>query len=150
MSFLAVTGLISFFESRPPTALSGRLAGHGWTVSLIKRAVHTLFALAVTTLIAGICTGPAAAYHFNRVAPYGLIGNLLALPVISAIVMPSALIGTLLMPLGLEQLAFQVMERGLETMMVISGWTATLPGARWVVPATIQVARSSWRAEHCG
>jgi competence protein ComEC len=150
MSFLAVTGLISFFESRPRTVLSGRFAGQGWTVILIRRAVHTLFAFAVTTIIASICTGPAAAYHFNRVAPYGLIGNLLALPVISAIVMPSALIGTLLMPLGLEQLAFQLMERGLEAMMVISDWTATLPAQDGSSLATIQVARSSWRAGYYG
>jgi competence protein ComEC len=136
MSFLAVTGLISFFESRPRHGLgfTGRLGGGGWITVLFSRAVHALSALAVTTIIASICTGPAAAYHFNRVAPYGLIGNLLALPVISAIVMPSALLGTLLMLLGLEQPAFQLMQRGLEAMMVISDWTAPLPGAKWVIP----------------
>jgi competence protein ComEC len=96
--------------------------------------LNTLFALATTTVIASICTGPAAAYHFNRIAPYGLIGNLLALPVISAIVMPAALIGTLLMLLGLEQPVFQLMERGLEAVMIISDWTAALPGAKWIVP----------------
>jgi len=136
MSFLAVTGLISFFESRPrrEDGLLNRLAGQGWIMVLAKRALHTLFALATTTVIASICTGPAAAYHFNRIAPYGLIGNLLALPVISAIVMPAALIGTLLMLLGLEQPVFQLMERGLEAVMIISDWTAALPGAKWIVP----------------
>jgi competence protein ComEC len=136
MSFLAVTGLISFFESRRgrQIGLLDRRAGRSWFVIMGSRAVGALFALAATTIIAGICTGPAAAYHFNRVAPYGLIGNLLAVPVISAIVMPSALIGTLIMPLGLEQLAFEVMERGLKAVMAISDWTAALPGAQWVVP----------------
>jgi competence protein ComEC len=136
MSFLAVTGLISFFESRrgrETSPLRG-LAGHGWFAVTARRFIRASFALAATTVIAGICTGPAAAYHFNRVAPYGLIGNLLAVPVISALVMPGALIGTLLMPLGLEQPAFAAMERGLTSVMVISDWTAALPGAQWVVP----------------
>jgi competence protein ComEC len=136
MSFLAVTGLVSFFEcwrQRESGWFLSRGRG-GWPVYLARRVGAALFGLAVTTIIAGICTGPAAAYHFNRVAPYGLIGNLLALPVVSAIVMPMALLGTLLMPLGLEPSAFRVMEIGLKAVMAVSDWTAGLPGAQWVVP----------------
>jgi competence protein ComEC len=132
MSFLAVTGLLSFFEAwRGIERYSERM---GWVHYVLRRSAAALLALGATTIIAGICTGPPAAFHFNRIAPYGLIGNLLAVPVVSAVVMPMALIGSLLMPLGLEQWAFQLMGIGLKAVMSISDWTASLPGAQIVVP----------------
>jgi competence protein ComEC len=135
MSFLAVTGLLSFFEcwrARENAWLN--LGRRSWPVLILRRGGTALMAMAATTIIAGVCTGPPAAYHFNRISPYGLIGNLLALPVVSAVVMPTALAGTLLMPLGLEQAAFSLMGLGLEAVMTISNWTAALPGAQFVVP----------------
>jgi competence protein ComEC len=89
----------------------------------------------VTTLIAGLCTGPPAAYHFGRVSPYSILGNLLALPVVSSIVMPMALAGTVAMAFGLDHLPFAVMHFGLKAVMSISDWIAGLPGARLVMPA---------------
>ena len=47
--------------------------------------------MAFTTLIAGGLSSIAAVYHFGRLAPYSLLANLLALPVVSIIVMPMAL-----------------------------------------------------------
>jgi competence protein ComEC len=136
MSFLAVTGLLSFFESWRATenALPNLRTRQGWFVFVFSRVGATIVVLAATTIIAGICTGPPAAYHFNRISPYGLIGNLLALPVISAVVMPMALAGALLMPLGIEQVPFSIMGIGLKAVMSISDWTASLPGAQLVVP----------------
>jgi competence protein ComEC len=132
MSFLAVTGLLSFFEAWHGISRNGERLG--WVRYALKRGAAALLALSATTIIAGISTGPPAAFHFNRIAPYGLIGNLLAVPVVSAVVMPMALLGSLLMPLGLEQWAFQLMGIGLKTVMSISDWTASLPGAQIVVP----------------
>jgi competence protein ComEC len=140
MSFLAVTGLLSFFEARrverlvPPTLRRGRV------VHAVTRLVVAFLTLAATTVIAGICTGPPAAYHFGRVSPYSLVGNLLALPIVSSIIMPMALAGTMLMAVGLEHLPFVIMHIGLKSLMAISDWTASLPGARYVVPAQTAVS----------
>ena len=137
MSFLAVTGLLSFFETwrAADNTWPSYRARQGWLVFAFSRVGATLLALAATTIIASICTGPPAAYHFNRISPYGLIGNLLALPVVSAVVMPMALTGALLMPLGIEQAAFSIMGMGLKAVMAISDWTAGLPGAQVIVPS---------------
>src|SRR5204863_5126390 len=35
-----------------------------------------------SSLLAGLATTPYAAYHFHRIAPYGVIANLLAMPVV--------------------------------------------------------------------
>ena len=40
--------------------------------------------LMLASLVAGLATTPYAAFHFHRLAPYGVIANLLAMPVVSA------------------------------------------------------------------
>ena len=40
--------------------------------------------LILASLVAGLATTPYAAYHFHRLAPYGVLANLLAMPVVSA------------------------------------------------------------------
>ena len=58
------------------------------TTTLARRALlrvswQALLGVALTTLIAGLATAPFAAYHFERVATYSLLGNLLAAPLVS-------------------------------------------------------------------
>jgi competence protein ComEC len=134
MSFLAVTGLLSFFESRRMERSFSPTMRRGRVINAVMRLALTFLTLTATTVIAGICTGAPAAYHFGRVSPYSLVGNLLALPVVSAIIMPMALAGTVLMAVGFEHLPFAIMHIGLRSLMMISDWTASLPGARYFVP----------------
>jgi competence protein ComEC len=134
MSFLAVMGLLAFHEAwfadrdREPSAPSGpfmRTARFLW---------RSFLAIAFTTLIAGGLSSIAAVYHFGRLAPYSLLANLLALPVVSVIVMPMALAAALLMPLGLEALPLHVMNEGMSLVLAISDWVRNLPGAVGTLP----------------
>ena len=65
-----------------------------------------MLGLLTTTLVASIATAPYAAYHFQSLNPYGLIANALALPLVSLVVMPSAVLGVLAYPLGLDRLVW--------------------------------------------
>ncbi len=47
---------------------------------------HNLAGLILASLVAGLATTPYGAYHFHRAAPYGVLANLLAMPVVSALV----------------------------------------------------------------
>ena len=140
MSFLAVTGLLSFFEARRMEQSLRPTLRRGRVIHAVMRLALAFLTLAVTTVIAGICTGPPAAYHFGRVSPYSLVGNLLALPVVSSIIMPMALAGTVLMLVGFEHLPFAIMHIGLRCLMAISDWTASLPGARYFVPGQTAIS----------
>ena len=40
--------------------------------------------LLLVSLLAGTATIPYVAYHFHRISPYGVIANLMAMPVVSA------------------------------------------------------------------
>jgi competence protein ComEC len=129
MSFLAVMGLAAFFEwwnARPayvPLQSSSRM----WrTVLYISRV---LVGSILTSLVAGGFSSLAAAYHFGRMAPYGVIANALSLPIVSLAVMPAALASAVLMPLGLEYYPLKLMEFGLWLTMQISDFVASFPHA---------------------
>jgi competence protein ComEC len=134
MSFLAVMGLASFFEWWNQRAERDIGPTRGFVVRWARRGLVLAVASVATSLIAGTLSGIPAAYHFGRVAPYGVVANALALPIVSIAVMPMALLATLLMPFGLEAAPLLVMEKGLKTMMQISDWVAAWPHAGFALP----------------
>jgi competence protein ComEC len=85
--------------------------------------------LILASLVAGLATTPYAAYHFHRLAPYGVIANLLAMPVVSAWVMPMGILGVLAMPFGFDALFWQLMGDGIDWMIFVALWVTSLPGA---------------------
>ena len=102
MSFMAVMGLAAFFEywNRPKPEREFRVEGKGMYYA--RKFYTVALASILTSLVAGGFSSIPAAYHFGRLAPYGVLANGLAIPVISLVVMPFALLSVVLMPLGLE------------------------------------------------
>lgn len=131
LSFVAVIALVAFYEFIQGRRTKGvRL---GTDRSPLRRMVTSVgvyfWGVALTTLIAGAATGPVAAYHFNRVAVYGLLGNLLAVPLVGAIIMPLAILALVAMPFGLEYWPLYLMGEGIALVTGIAASVATLPGA---------------------
>jgi competence protein ComEC len=134
MSFLAVMGLAGFFEwwnSRQQN-FESRKVGFVWRWS--RKLLLLVLASLITSVIAGGLSGIAAAHHFGRIAPFGVVANALALPVVSIVIMPSALLSVLAMPFGMERLPLLVMEQGLRLLMIISDWVAGWPKAGVLMP----------------
>ncbi|MEF2550182.1 ComEC/Rec2 family competence protein [Aurantimonas sp. A2-1-M11] len=77
-------------------------------------------AIAATSLFAGTATAPYAGYHFHRLAVFGFVANLLTMPLFSLWIMPLALVGTLLVPFGLDALPFQAMGAGIWLVLEIA------------------------------
>jgi competence protein ComEC len=94
--------------------------------SLVGRALRYLLlaaaGLAVTSIVAGGATAIYAAWHFQQMPSLGLFTNLTAMPIVSAIVMPFAVLGALAMPFGLDGPFFQVMGLGLSATIAIAKW----------------------------
>ncbi|WP_409077737.1 ComEC/Rec2 family competence protein [Roseovarius sp. SCSIO 43702] len=122
MSFAATTALIAVFAW-----LRDRDA---WLGPRWVRPVTTVF---VSSLVAGVATAPFAAAHFNQIAHFGLVANLLSVPLMGALVMPAAVMSVCLMPLGLDWIALWVMGQGLGWILGVAHWVAGLDGARGVV-----------------
>jgi len=133
MSFAATLALIAAYERGLPwktkyadTPLGARIALWG---------VYEIAGLIFASLIAGLGTTPYAAYHFHRMAPYGVLANLLAMPIVSAWIMPAGMLGLLAMPFGFDDPLWKLMGMGIEWMSAIALWVASLPGAVGRIPA---------------
>lgn len=130
MSFAAALALIAAYQYGLP-------GGEFWrsnadTVSAARAALwgtREIAAIILVSLVAGLATTPYAAYHFHRVAPYGVLANLLAMPVVSAWVMPMGILGVLTLPLGFDAPFWQLMGQGIDWMIAVALWVSSLPGA---------------------
>ncbi len=129
MSFAATAALIAFYEARPSIRLFA-----AWP-AVIAMPLLVMVDAALTTVMASAAVDPLAAYHFHRLATYSVIGNVLATPFVSLIVMPMALVALVAMPFGLESWPLLAMDKGIDGMLAVAGFTANLPGAVIAVPA---------------
>jgi competence protein ComEC len=91
--------------------------------------IREICALVLVSLVAGLATMPYAAFHFHRLAPYGILANLAAMPVFSLWIMPAGLTGVLLMPFGFDAPLWRLMGAGVDWMIAVATWVAALPGA---------------------
>lgn len=114
MSFAAVAALISAYEVATPRLAAWKADHPGW----LGVSLHYLANTVLSTLIAGSATAVYGAYHFNRFAVWSVVANALAVP-LSGLAMPFAVLGLLLMPLGLDEWAWVPM-----------GWCVA--GVNWV------------------
>ncbi|WFU20300.1 ComEC/Rec2 family competence protein [Bradyrhizobium sp. CB3481] len=133
MSFAATLGLVALVQIGMPRLFA--TADHTATARAALWGGRELTMLLLASLVAGLATMPYAAFHFHRVTPYGVLANLAAMPVVSAIVMPAGLLGLVAMPFGFDRLFWAIMGFGIDWMIAVTQWVAALPGAVGRVPA---------------
>lgn len=131
LSFAATVALIAGFGVLDGQVMRERL----------PRWVLPLFTLVLSSVIAGAATAPFAAATFNRFTDYGLVANLLTVPVMS-LLMAAGAVAALLAPIGLAAPALWVMELAARWILFVAHWIAGLEGAvtpisapgPWVLP----------------
>jgi competence protein ComEC len=127
MSFAATLALVAGYQQ----GLSWMSQG-GDTPLAAKLALwggREILGLLIVSLLAGTATIPYIAYHFHRISPYGVVANLIAMPIVSAWVMPVGILGLMSMPLGLDSWCWRLMGEGIEWMMRVASWVTSFPGA---------------------
>jgi competence protein ComEC len=127
MSFAATLALIAAYERGLPWMTAGADTSLGARVALWGG--REIIALILASLVAGLATTPYAAYHFHRLAPYGVLANLLAMPIVSIWVMPMGLLGLLAIPFGFDGALWRLMGDGIDWMVAVALFVAHLPGA---------------------
>jgi competence protein ComEC len=133
MSFAAVVALIAAYEgpfSRFNAGGWGEKEERPWW----RKPVVYVIASIATTIVATLATAPYALYHFNRLAPYGLVANLLALPLTGIAVMPLIMVAFLLMPFGLENWALQPLGWAVKAVNLIALEVGGWKGAGLLLP----------------
>lgn len=74
----------------------------------------------IASAVAGAATAPYGLYHFQRLAPYGILANVATMPLFSFWVMPAALASALAMPFGLDAPFLHVMGWGLSAVFTVT------------------------------
>ena len=124
MSFAAVVALIAAYETG---------VGRGESGGLDRRLLLYVGGVALTTLVASAATTPFSIYHFSRFPTYGIVTNLIAVPVTGVWIMPWGMLGMILIPLGLGGPCFALMGQGIEIIIAAAAFVAELPGAALAV-----------------
>jgi competence protein ComEC len=127
MSFAATLGLVALVQIGMPRLFAS--PDHSPTARVALWGGRELVTLTLASLVAGFATTPYAAFHFHRVTPYGVLANLAAMPVVSAVVMPAGMLGLVAMPFGFDGVFWNLMGWGIDWMIAVTKWVAALPGA---------------------
>lgn len=131
MSFGAVAALVAVFERSGSVRQS--LADREGPLSVLGEGPRRIFLyiaiLSLTTVVATAATAPFALYHFGRVANFGLLANLLAVPVMAFWVMPLGLLAVLLAPVGLGEVPAVAMGWGIEVILAVAAEISSWPRA---------------------
>ncbi len=142
MSFCATAALVALAEVwRRRGAVT---AGLAWPLAALVRLREGLLALAVVSFVAGAATGPFAIQHFNRVANYGVLANLSADFVASAVLMPSLALTLLAQAVGIDPtLASPIVwlsGQSARLVIFLGHIFAVAPGAAISLPSAPEIA----------
>jgi len=100
----------------------------------VPRWAAGLVGLVVSSSVAGLATGPFGAAHFNQSASYGLLANLVAVPLMGSVVIPSAVLAAGLAPFGGAWIGLWTMGLGIDWILGVAHAVADWPGAVRYIP----------------
>ncbi|WP_333828378.1 ComEC/Rec2 family competence protein [Pararhodobacter sp.] len=124
MSFAATVALVAVFGW-----MRRHRASAGQKKPRAPRWLRAVAGVALCSLVAGVATAPVAAAHFHRIAEYGLVANLLSVPLMGTLVMPAAVLAAVLWPVGLDWIGLALMEAGTRWILMVAHGVAGLEGA---------------------
>ncbi len=130
MSFAAVICLIYFYEVTRKYWMKYN-AQSGWYHKILLYFIG----VCMTTIIASIATAPFALYHFGQVSYLGSLANFVAVPLLAFMILPFALLSLIFMIFGMEHYPLQIVGLGIDYMLDIAYWAASLPNAVIRIPA---------------
>ncbi len=113
MSFAATGALIAAYEawrSHQPLDFKGTQYSPRFFIK----------SLIVTSVIASLATAPFAIYHFQRLAPFSILANLMAMPIVSLLSVPSIGLTLCLAPFGLADWGLALFGLSLEMILGIA------------------------------
>lgn len=127
LSFAATIAIVAFYE-RCSHLLHRNNSG------VVQKIWLYFWGIMLTSLVVTIATTPLVIYHFNRFTLWGIIANMLMLPLASVWIMPAAVISLLAMPFGLEHYPLVALDYALSLMMTGARAIAEMPYASVALP----------------
>ena len=130
MSFASVTTIIALLHFTPvQRVLARREEG------LVGRGLRGVLALLLTGLAVEFALMPFALYHFHRAGFYGVLANLVAIPLTTFVTMPLEAGALLLDALGIGYPLWVATGWSLDLLLAIAHRVAAIPGAVAMLPS---------------
>ncbi len=130
MSFAATAALVALAEVWPRQV---KEINTPWPIRVVQGVMGWTLAGAAASLVAGLATGPFAIQHFNRVATWGLLTNLVTEPISGFLMMPGLALGALLAPFGLGEAPLHLAGFAIELLNHVAHAAAGAPYAQIIV-----------------
>jgi len=132
LSFSAVMALILYYQQHGRMLFTNGKGGGNdallWN-RFVRRPILYGVGIMMTTIVSTLATAPFSILHFNTFSLYGVISNVVAIPVTGIIVMPAGLLSVLTIPFGVDDWFWPVMGWGVEIINKVAYRVATLPNA---------------------
>ncbi len=120
LSFSAVFGLVWFWGTVKP-----KMPGN--------KILKVIYSAVATSLVATIFTLPFVAVHFYAMPVYGLLGNLVLLPIFSFVIMPLVMLGIVFSLIGIR-LPIDIAHTAYDLTLMLANKIAGLPFASLQMP----------------
>ena len=129
LSFAAVTAIVAFHNSGFVERLK-KQCGEG----RIARLAHAGLLLFLTGVIVEAALSPLVLFHFQRTSLYGSLANVIAIPLMTAVTLPTLIAGLVFELAGLGAPWWWLAAKSLDLTLGIAHTTSSLPGAVLQLP----------------
>ena len=122
LSFVATYALIIAY--RRIAKLNSFMRANEW--GLLPRILIYVGNIIISSLVAGTATAPLVLFHFGLFSSYSVLTNVIVLPILSFVVMPSLIFGLALESFITNNFALQIADYGLKGVIYCSHFVANL------------------------
>jgi len=129
LSFAAVGSLIAFHEQPRIKRLFEKRDEAWW-----RRVAREIGSLLLTGLIVEAALAPIALYHFHKEGMYGVVANIVAIPLTTFVIMPAEALALAADTVGLGMPFWWVTARALDLLLWIAHTAAKAPGSVAMLP----------------
>jgi competence protein ComEC len=112
MTFAAIGAIIALHSTRWARKTFQRHDEH-----IIRRILRAAVAIMVTGLAVELSVMPYALYHFHRAGPYGVVANIIAIPLTEMVIMPLEAFSIMLDGIGLGRPLWVMTGWGLSALL---------------------------------
>jgi len=129
LSFAAVGSLIAFHEQPRIKRLFEKRDEPWW-----RRVAREIGSLLLTGLVVEAALAPIALYHFHKEGMYGVVANIIAIPLTTFVIMPAEALALAADTVGLGLPFWWVTARALDLLLWIAHVAAKAPGSVAMLP----------------
>jgi competence protein ComEC len=128
LSFAAVGGLMLNEPVQSADRTKLEEGGTAMVIKMVGQAFQTLRTLLREQWVVTVALTPLVVLFFGQLSWVGLLANLVAIPWVTWLVTPLAILGVFASPLWV------VASWALQPLMAVLTWMASLPGSVWLLP----------------